>query len=198
MNIVLIIILFVAVVLVALYLIARRQRKRIGGSTSKSEEFTRAAIEKLTGYEFPQAWPKWLRDGPCVLELDGYNEGLAIAFEYQGPYHTKFMPKDDPTYADYYRRIYRDALKRKELAARDIDLIVVDYKIPRFRIVDYLRGRLHDIVSSRKRAGREIPAGLGKFLDKPSYYLREQTFEPYRNRVLEREMNLPKMPTGSN
>jgi hypothetical protein len=48
----------------------------------------RKIIEDLTGVKFPKARPKWLQGrGRLPLELDGYNEKLKVAFEYQGGQH---------------------------------------------------------------------------------------------------------------
>ena len=54
-----------------------------------SEEKCRAVFEQLTGLKFPKLRPDWLRNPKTgyTLELDGYCEEIAIAFEYQGKQH---------------------------------------------------------------------------------------------------------------
>lgn len=54
----------------------------------KAETETRQLLQKLTGWDFPKARPQWLKGRRRTpLELDGYNEEHAIAFEYQGEQH---------------------------------------------------------------------------------------------------------------
>ena len=53
----------------------------------REEDRIRKIIEKLTGWKFPKAHPKWLRGRGGQLELDDYNEKHKIAFEYQGQQH---------------------------------------------------------------------------------------------------------------
>lgn len=55
---------------------------------SKSEEMARAAFQQIFGDIFPKKRPKWLRNSRGrQMELDGFNERLGIAFEYQGIQH---------------------------------------------------------------------------------------------------------------
>jgi hypothetical protein len=49
------------------------------------EAYCRAMLEAIFGKPFPTKYPKWLKG----LELDGYNEELKLAFEYQGRQHYK-------------------------------------------------------------------------------------------------------------
>ena len=49
-------------------------------------------FELLFGVTFPQAYPDWLKLGHRTkLQLDGYNERLALAFEHHGQYHFRVM-----------------------------------------------------------------------------------------------------------
>lgn len=49
-----------------------------------TERRVREIVERLTGWPFPKAWPKWLRSRSkyAHLSLDGYNAAHSIAFEY--------------------------------------------------------------------------------------------------------------------
>lgn len=49
------------------------------------EAYCRAMLETIFSKPFPTKYPKWLKG----LELDGYNEELKLAFEYQGRQHYK-------------------------------------------------------------------------------------------------------------
>ena len=55
---------------------------------SKSEELARTTFEQLFGGEFRKRRPRWLKNSRGrQMELDGYEEPLALAFEYQGRQH---------------------------------------------------------------------------------------------------------------
>jgi hypothetical protein len=52
------------------------------------EKEVRRILARLTGWRFPKARPSWLKgNGRTPMELDGYNERHALAFEYQGEQH---------------------------------------------------------------------------------------------------------------
>ncbi len=59
--------------------------------TTYGEYITRAIFEAtFPGFEFPKLKPAWLAAvTEKNLELDGYNESLGLAFEYQGYHHEK-------------------------------------------------------------------------------------------------------------
>jgi hypothetical protein len=52
------------------------------------EEYTRFILEHMFNCLFPKKQPDWLKG----LHLDGYNEELKIAFEYQGIQHKEYTP----------------------------------------------------------------------------------------------------------
>ncbi|MBW4540734.1 MAG: hypothetical protein KME43_16525 [Myxacorys chilensis ATA2-1-KO14] len=59
----------------------------------KSETETRRIFEELCNAKFPKSRPSWLKSNKGTsLELDGYNQDLKIAFEYQGEYHYMEVP----------------------------------------------------------------------------------------------------------
>jgi hypothetical protein len=81
----------------------------------KGERIVRAIFEATFGGKFPKTRPTWLRwAGPQSLELDGYNEALRLAFEYQGPHH------DNDALVKAH-----DALKRAACMRRGIRLIEI-------------------------------------------------------------------------
>jgi hypothetical protein len=139
---------------------------------SKSEQSIIALLEKLTGKSFPTVYLPWLTWAGAQMELDGYNDSIAI--EYNGPHHTKWVPSRED-YLVYYNRIIKDKAKIKLCARHGVGLIVVDYTIPRERWSAYLRSRLYD---------------LGAIDARPPDYIDEVKVKPYRDRLLEKEMGL--------
>ncbi len=60
----------------------------------KSQEECRKIFENIFNKKFIKFRPKWLVNIKLPLELDGYNEELKLAFEYDGEYHyivSKYM-----------------------------------------------------------------------------------------------------------
>jgi hypothetical protein len=83
---------------------------------NKGERIVRAIFEATFGGAFPKAKLRWiLSKKGRKLELDGYNQQLQIAFEYQGPHHSL---------VDYVK--VHDAIKREACEARNVRLIEVE------------------------------------------------------------------------
>lgn len=141
---------------------------------TKSEEGVIKQLELITGKKFPTVYPKWLVWKGKTLELDGYNEEMAIALEFSGPLHTKWYPEREP-YTKYFERIVRDVVKKRLCKKHGVSLIVVDMSLPAIHWKEYLRSRLFD---------------LGFIKEKPLLYILEQTAEPFRNEQLEKELGL--------
>jgi hypothetical protein len=81
----------------------------------KGERIVRAIFEATFNAKFSKSKPAWLPSPKKRnLELDGYNEHLRLAFEYQGPHHDQ----------DAYVRTH-DQLKRDGCGLRGIRLIEV-------------------------------------------------------------------------
>ncbi len=80
------------------------------------ETITRRIFEATYGVPFPKCRPDFLRTNVGgYLELDGYNADLALAFEYQGPFHER------PD------QIGRDREKRERCEALGIRLFEVPF-----------------------------------------------------------------------
>lgn len=156
---------------------------------SKAEQRVRVELERLAGAKFPTVHPSWL-DG---LELDGYNKGLKLAFEFQGPQHTRFDKKYDKEYAAYYERILNDEKKRRRCLQNGVYLMNVDYIVPQHLLSLYLKSRLHDYC---KRMGGCATGALSAYNDPPDNYMREIEHEVYRNPDWEASLDWVRQKTG--
>ena len=90
------------------------------------ERVVRRLFDQIFGLHFPKVRPAWLKSPrKGLLELDGYNEQLAIAFEHQGRQHYEIDPffNADKQKLDYQKE--RDQIKREECRKRNITLIEV-------------------------------------------------------------------------
>ena len=88
-----------------------------------SENKFRGTIERILSAPFPKQKPEWLRS-PLTgrpLELDGYNQDLKVAFEYQGPYHYQLGDTSQKR---------RDEIKVQKCTENNVILIRIPYWVP--------------------------------------------------------------------
>jgi hypothetical protein len=91
----------------------------------RSEELCRDIFEKYLVEEFPTKRPEWLEG----LELDGYNEEVNIAFEYNGRQHYEYnehFHRGD--YEIFEAQQARDLKKYRICRERNVDLIIIPYQ----------------------------------------------------------------------
>ena len=72
------------------------------------------------------------------LELDGYNEDLSIAFEYDGIQHFKFVRHFHRTKKGFRDQIERDARKDRLCGVNEVILIRVPYTVKYEDIKEYI------------------------------------------------------------
>lgn len=98
-------------------------------SQSRSEKLTRDIFEKIMSAKFPTIRPDFLKNPEtgCNLELDGYNEGLKLAFEYNGEQHYKFKSRFHMTEDAFKIQRERDEFKYKKCVELGITLISIPY-----------------------------------------------------------------------
>ncbi|PKM79133.1 MAG: hypothetical protein CVU88_07360, partial [Firmicutes bacterium HGW-Firmicutes-13] len=108
-------------------------------ASGKMERICRIIFEKCFGEPFPSSWPKWLinRRGNA-MQLDGYNEKLAIAFEYQGIQHYE-VSRYTQTKRDLQKRLNDDAIKLKLCSDRGITLLQIPYQSAEKDIIGFLK-----------------------------------------------------------
>jgi hypothetical protein len=94
-------------------------------ASKRSERLCRDIFEKILNKNFPTRRPKWLNG----LELDGYNEELKLAFEYNGEQHEYYVPTFHKNgEEDFYKQQARDEEKRKLCKDNDVTLIEIPYE----------------------------------------------------------------------
>ena len=126
-----------------------------------SEEICRFSIENIFDKKFDKFFFKYKKHH---LELDGYNQSLQIAFEYNGKQHyeiTKFTPSLDEL---KYRK-YLDNLKIEYCDINNIELVIIPYTTPNDEILNFLK----------KRYNSNIEIDINKFINNYSYTRKRKT-----------------------
>lgn len=108
-----------------------------GTYASLGERQTIESLELIfPGYTFNKIRPNWLKNpstGRC-LELDGYNEDLQIAVEYNGEQHYKWPNFTGISEEDFNKQRERDQLKVDICNSKQICLLRIPYTVPLERI----------------------------------------------------------------
>ena len=93
---------------------------------SIGERICREYFENIFDCEFPKSYPKWLiSDKGNQLELDGYCESKAIAFEHHGQQHYRIAGHFHKQESDFNSQLERDAEKEKLCVNHGVKLIIV-------------------------------------------------------------------------
>lgn len=89
------------------------------------QERTRKIFEILFKTNFPSIRPDWLKNPATKrnLELDGFNQELSIAFEFQGRQH---FDANTQFYDDYDKQTKRDELKKELCKTFGVNLIEIN------------------------------------------------------------------------
>lgn len=105
-----------------------------------SERLCRAVMEHLFAVKFPRCRPEWLRSAAGArMELDGYNQDLALAFEYQGIQHYKAVLKFKSDSRKLAALQDRDQLKANICASRNVTLLQIPYTVAHDGLEDFIR-----------------------------------------------------------
>ena len=111
-------------------------------SAGLGERICRAYFEQMFGRDFAKARPGWLinSDG-YQMELDGYCEDLALAFEHQGRQHYRELENFFYSREQFAKR-KRDDLRKKTLCQQHgitlIEIPQILYALPLSRIQQYI------------------------------------------------------------
>jgi len=113
---------------------------------SNGEIISRRILEFIYSCEFTKAHPEFLKNEKGYnLELDGYNEELKIAFEYNGGQHYKHIPFFHKTDDALLKIQERDKLKVILCKQNGIHLIVIPYTVNYYDIYMYILERCINI-----------------------------------------------------
>ena len=113
-------------------------------SSGRSEQICRKIFEDHYNAKFPTKRPQFLEG----LELDGYNEELNIAFEYNGKQHYEYIPHFHRNgEQDFIKQQERDRMKYKLCSEKNIKLILIPYKFDCYN-PDKLRIFILDAISA--------------------------------------------------
>lgn len=113
-------------------------------SGSVSEGICRTLMQSMTGKFFLSVRPTFLTNpssGRC-LELDGYNEELKLAFEYNGVQHYVWPNKFHKNKGQFLAQVSRDKFKQKRCKELGINLLVIPYTVKRDDLEAWIRRRL--------------------------------------------------------
>jgi len=110
----------------------------------KSEQKFREVIEKTLNAEFPKKHPSWLiNDNGNRLELDGYNDELGIAFEYQGEQHFRQVSYLKDTKEVFAKRQKHDQIKKELCAQYGIILLCPTYELGEDEFEEHIKNELN-------------------------------------------------------
>jgi len=107
---------------------------------SIGEQLCRKSLERIYKKPFKKCTPEFLRNPETnrPLELDGYNEELRIAFEYNGIQHYKWPNFTKNTVQDFIQQVRRDRYKTEMCDKNGVYLIIIPYKVPHHLIDKYI------------------------------------------------------------
>jgi len=134
---------------------------------SLGESITRKIFEAIFHKDFPSVWPEWLRNqNGNKMELDGFNDSLRLAFEYQGSQHYIESPELFHRDRTLDSQKEHDRVKRELCIQNGITLIEVPYSVSYEDMPTY-------IWTKCKHAGYDI--------DKPDLIVNELFIDEVRN-----------------
>jgi hypothetical protein len=111
------------------------------------EKVCRQVLEHLLKAAFPKRRPDWLRTSKGrKAELDGFNEDLRLAFEYQGQQHFTHVPFFHTGDKSLELRVEDDRLKRETCNAHNITLLEINIDVP----LEDLQAHLVDQIATRR------------------------------------------------
>jgi hypothetical protein len=110
------------------------------GSNLLSESICRKYLEYLFDMPFKKTKISWLiNDEGNAMEMDGYNEALNLAFEYDGILHVKFVPYFHKTIERFEKYQKDDQVKNRLCAENNVILIRIPHTIKYNKMLSYIK-----------------------------------------------------------
>jgi len=125
----------------------------------KWEEICRSFFEEMFNDKFPKKKPNWLNNSRGnQMELDGFNEKLKLAFEYQGEQHYRFTPFFHKTIDDFNRVPYFIRINKLQ------EFIRVPYFIRINKLQEFITNEYQQLTG--KKMGKIPMINYNKFMNK--------------------------------
>ena len=104
------------------------------------EKICREIFTKLFNTPFKKAHPKWLKNPLTgrLMELDGYNQELNLAFEYNGLQHYILVEKSYFNKNTFKSQKERDKMKKDLCRRNGVNLVVIPYYIKHAEKLDFI------------------------------------------------------------
>lgn len=118
---------------------------------SKGEAACRAILEDIFNKPFPKIKPGFIRNPEthALLELDGYNCDIGIAFEYNGIQHYTWPNYTNQTYDDFKSQVRRDQYKIECCDRHNVYLITIPHVVPFSDLRKFIEYYLPENVAKR-------------------------------------------------
>lgn len=118
--------------------------KLTDNNSGANEEFAREILQNLFNKPFPKVRPEFLKNIKTGrnLELDGYNEELKLAFEYNGIQHYQYPNFTGQSYEDFQKQKIRDKMKIDRCDDKGIYVIIIPYHVKPGRMREFIISRL--------------------------------------------------------
>lgn len=155
----------------------------------KNENTCKLIFEHLFQCSFNKCRPDWLRNPNTnrCLELDGFNEKLKLAFEYDGEFHYKKNKSTSYTSKKVLNQQERDKIKDNLCYKNNITLIRIPYTIKKENYQNYIEQKCiknnQIIINSSKLDIKNIKH-VSKLLDDIKIYAQDNNLKLLSNTYL--------------
>jgi len=139
-------------------------------------------MEYLFDVPFIRTTPQCFKDNNTKLILDGYNDNIKIAFEYNGLQHYQHVKIFHKNKSDYYGQIVRDCEKMMLCDKYNINLIIIPYYVKHNEIFNFIKSECKKLYITHK--------------DKP--YKPPEALNMYNNMIEEKNILIDKKLEGTN